>query len=480
MTPTLVRRSTAEKFLSLLLIFFINVFLIPAAPVSAASVPIGQMLTTGSTSATKVETTLFNGDKVETLAGQHAAVTLRDACLLNFNPDSLARIEQTSGAYRVNLERGEVLFASSQGSHQSLRIQAAGWDVLVPSGTSSKGRVLTGRDKVLVSALQGTLQIADRQAMHSLNEGETAEIPITPAPKPGQGVPGGAAKVMVYPTDDTDVPSGGTYVIKAQLLDAAGNPVGVAGVPVTFTLRPGTCTNGTPSTLQAQSAVTDNSGIAVVTMNVCTVRANADTISVSSPGLTGAATGNLVTMKCGSTAVSTLPATAGSPAKLVIYPTGDWDVPAGGIFVLKAQLLDATGNPVAASGVPVTFDLAPGVCKNGAPTTFRTKSGKTTSQKTQIAMTDKNGVASIAVNVCAVRTNVDLASVSSPGLTGATTANMIAVKGCPVGAYYGAVAAAAGFWGLGTIAATAAIVGTTTGIIIYETTTPQASPVRPQ
>jgi hypothetical protein len=165
---------------------------------------------------------------------------------------------------------------------------------------------------------------------------------------------------------------------------------------------------------------------------------------------------------------------------LVIYPTGDWDVPAGGIFVLKAQLLDATGNPVAASGVPVTFDLAPGVCKNGAPTTFRTKSGKTTSQKTQIAMTDKNGVASIAVNVCAVRTNVDLASVSSPGLTGATTANMIAVKGCPVGAYYGAVAAAAGFWGLGTIAATAAIVGTTTGIIIYETTTPQASPVRPQ
>jgi hypothetical protein len=476
-----MRRSTAEKFVSLLLILFLNVFVIPALPVSAASVPIGQMLTTGSTSATKVETTLFNGDKVETLAGQHAAVTLRDAGLLNFSPDSLARIEQTSGAYRVNLERGEVLFASSQGSHQGLRIQAAGWDVLVPSGTSAKGRVLTGRDKVLVSALQGALQIADRQGMHSLDEGLTAEIPITPAPKTGQGSSGTAAKVMVFPADDTDVPAGGTYAIKVQLIGAAGNPVGVAGVPVTFTLNPGTCTGGAPSNLQAQSAVTDNSGIAVVTMNVCTVRANADTVSVSSPGLTGTTTGNLVTMKCGSTSVSALAATAGTAARLVVYPTEDWDVPAGGTFVLKAQLLDATGHPVAAAGVPVTFNLAPGVCKNGATTTLRTKDGRTTSRRTESARTDKNGVASITMNVCNVRTNVDLASVSSPGLPGATTANMIAVNGCcAVGAYYGARIVPLGFWGLGMIAGAAAVVGTTTGIIIYETTTPEASPVRPQ
>lgn len=480
MTPTVVRRSTAEKFLSLSLIFFMNIFVIPAAPVSAAALPIGQMLTTGSTSATKVETILFNGDKVETLAGQHAAVTLRDAGLLNFNPDSLARIERTSGAYRVNLEKGGVLFASSQGSHQSLRIQAAGVEVLVPSGTSSKGKMLTGRDAISVTALQGALQIADRKAMRSLNEGETAEIPITPAPKTGQGSSGAAAKVMVFPADDTDVPAGGTYAIKAQLTDAAGNPVAVAGVPVTFILKPGICTGGAPSNLQAQSAVTDNSGIAIVTMNVCTVRANVDTVGVSSPGLTGATTGNLVTMKCGSPTVSTLAATAGTPTKLVVYPTEDWDIPAGGTFVLRAQLLDATGHPVAAAGVPVTFNLTPGVCRNGAATIFRTESGKTTSRRTQTARTDKNGVASVAVNVCNVRTNVDLASVSSSRLTGATTANMIAVNGCcAVGTLYGAAAPAAGYLGLGWIAAAIIGVGVTAGIIIYETNKPQASPVRP-
>jgi ferric-dicitrate binding protein FerR (iron transport regulator) len=286
------------KFVSLLLIFFMNVFMIPAAPVSAASAPIGQMLTTGSTAATKVETTLFNGDMVETLAGQHAAVTLRSAGILNFNPDSTARIEQTAGAYRVDLKKGTVSFASMKLSRQILTIQAAGVEVVVPEGTSARGRVMSNRDAVVVTALQGNLQISDSERVLSLAEGETAEMPISPSsPRAGQGSSGPAAGLIVYPTKETDILAGHTFVIKAQLLDAAGNPVNAAGIPVTFSLAAGACKGGTPSSLLTQSGVTDSFGIVSVTLRVCTVEGNVDTVSVSSPGLTGATTANLDSVK---------------------------------------------------------------------------------------------------------------------------------------------------------------------------------------
>ncbi len=291
------RRSIAEKILSLLLICSMSIFFIPVTT-SAASNPIGQVVTSGSSSITRAEGTLFNGDQIQTAAQEQTAVTLKDSSLLNFRGSTSARIAQSNGKYRVDLQKGEVLFASTPSSREPLTIGAAGVEVLVPGGTPAKGSVLTKRNAVVVTALQGNLQISDNRGMLSLIEGETAEVPIHPASSgAGQGSAGPATKLVVYPTSETDILAGHTFVIKAQLLDAAGNPVNVAGIPVSFTLNPGPCNGGTPSSLLTQTGVTDASGFVSVTIKICTVEGNVDTVSVSSPGLTGATTANLNSVK---------------------------------------------------------------------------------------------------------------------------------------------------------------------------------------
>lgn len=174
-----IHRSTTEKAISVLLMFMMSAFFIAPVTMSAAPVPIGQLLTTGGASLAHVESTVFNGDTVSTGPDQVAAVTLRNAGLLNFVGSSTARVEQIDNDYLVGLKNGGVLFASTDQSQQGLKILSNDVQIFVPRSTSATGKVFATARYVMVSATKGTLHVVNQGKTFAMNAGETNVFPTT-------------------------------------------------------------------------------------------------------------------------------------------------------------------------------------------------------------------------------------------------------------------------------------------------------------
>lgn len=186
-----------EKVLALLLIVLMNLLFISPVTTAAASAPIGQVVTSGATSVTQAEATLFSGDRISTAADQQMAVTLKNASLLTFKGSSSALISQTNGAYSVDLQKGEVLFASSALSQDALKIHSSNLDITIPTTSGVSGRVLLTGNGVEVSVLKGTIQVAHKGKYYAMKEGESNVFPAmedgaspdqTPSPKTGAKV----------------------------------------------------------------------------------------------------------------------------------------------------------------------------------------------------------------------------------------------------------------------------------------------------
>lgn len=203
MTP---RRSNSEKMIALMLIVVMNVFFIPVTT-SAAPAPIGQIVTNGAASVTQAEATLFNGDRISTAAHQQMAVTLKNASLLNFKGSSSARISQAGGVYRVELEKGEMFFASSAMSPDALKIQSSNLEITIPRASGVSGRVQLTGNIVEVSALKGAVLVARNGESFAVREGESNVFPAMetenpdpgPSPQPGAGAGAGVGAASGWP-----------------------------------------------------------------------------------------------------------------------------------------------------------------------------------------------------------------------------------------------------------------------------------------
>ena len=187
MTPLCLERPNCEKLLALMLIFAISGFYVPAPVLAATSAPIGQMVLSGATSQAQSDSTVFSGDVVTTAANQAAAITLKNSSLLNVAASSTARFERGSDCYRVGLTRGEVSFFSSKLGHEGLKIQSSGVEVSVPAGSTTKGKVVSTPDYVLVSALSGGIQVASKGKTYSVKEGDSSVIPTAATSNDGSG-----------------------------------------------------------------------------------------------------------------------------------------------------------------------------------------------------------------------------------------------------------------------------------------------------
>jgi FecR protein len=181
MYPRLSEKLTCEKILTLMLIFAISCFYIPAPILAATSTPIGQMVVSGASTPTASESTVFSGDVVSTAPNQGASVTLKNSSLLNVAASSTARFEQGSGCYRVGLTRGEVSFSASKLSHEGLKIQSSGVEVSVPAASTARGKVVSTPEYVLVSAFSGGIQVASNGKTYSVKEGDSSVIPTAVA-----------------------------------------------------------------------------------------------------------------------------------------------------------------------------------------------------------------------------------------------------------------------------------------------------------
>lgn len=173
MSPPLCKQRRSVKLVVLWLVFAINCFYLPIPSHLVAATPIGQMVVSGTASPTRAEATVFNGDVVTTAPNQAAAITLKNAGLLNVAASSTVRLEQDAENYRVGLDRGEVSFSSPGLGHGGLKVRASSVEVSVPAASAAKGRVVITPEHVLVSALSGGLQVASNGKIYSVSEGDS-------------------------------------------------------------------------------------------------------------------------------------------------------------------------------------------------------------------------------------------------------------------------------------------------------------------
>lgn len=123
-----------------------------------------------------------------------------------------------------------------------------------------------------------------------------------------------------------------------RVTDAYNNPV--AGVAVTFAASSG------GGSVTGASVTTNASGIAAVGSWTLGTTAGANTLTATSPGLTG------------SPAAFTATGVAGPSAKYVVT-AGTYSPAVGSPVLVTAQLADQFDNPVAQAGVSVTFSRSP-------------------------------------------------------------------------------------------------------------------------
>lgn len=182
--------SRARKMITLVMVVAITLFGLPPIAIQAAAAPIGQLLTSDASFPAQAESTLFNGDTVQTDSTHRIAVTLRSAGLLNFGNSSQAKINVENGCYLVGLTKGEVQFASSKFGSEGLKIKTSNLEVAVPQSSAVSGKVMSTDRYILVSSIKGNILVASNGNSITLNEGDTKVFPLAmnvAAPGLGQG-----------------------------------------------------------------------------------------------------------------------------------------------------------------------------------------------------------------------------------------------------------------------------------------------------
>ena len=194
--------------------------------------------------------------------------------------------------------------------------------------------------------------------------------------------------------------SSGTAVT-AVVTDANGTPVvdnnGTVNVTVTHNGQTATniLVNGTALTSSAPSV-----SVPLTTVN----NASEATLTISNTGTSADAGTYVVTVTSPSgatyalnSASVTVTETAAAPSKLVVSSTAQEVPESNAATVVKAQLEDQYGNPVALSGVPVTFYYS---ATGGSGTaTINGTSGATTATSGVTVETNSNGTAAATVTM---------------------------------------------------------------------------------
>ncbi|HEY0036047.1 MAG TPA: cadherin-like domain-containing protein, partial [Longimicrobium sp.] len=185
-----------------------------------------------------------------------------------------------------------------------------------------------------------------------------------------------------------------------QLRDANGNAVAQAGVTVTAAISSGAGTLGGTTT-----STTNASGLAAFADLTVTGSVGDRTLVFSGTGLTGATSG-------------TVTVTAGVATRLFLGTQPSDTAQSGVAFPRQpiVQLQDASGNPVAQSGVSVTAAIASGGGTLGGTATVNT---------------DASGVAIFANLSMTGAAGDRTLSFSASGLTGATSATVTLTVGPP-------------------------------------------------
>ncbi|HEX8271168.1 MAG TPA: Ig-like domain-containing protein, partial [Longimicrobiaceae bacterium] len=219
---------------------------------------------------------------------------------------------------------------------------------------------------------------------------------LTAATSNTVSVTAGAASQLAVTTEPSATVQNGVAFPQqptVQLRDAAGNPVGQAGVTVTAAIASGGGTLGGTTT-----ATTDAGGAATFTDLSITGTLGSRTLRFSAAGLADTT----------STAINV---TAGAASQLAIATQPSDSVQSGIAFPRQpaVQLRDASGNPVGQAGVTVTAALASGGPALGGTTT---------------ATTDASGVATFTDLSITGTVGDRTLSFSASGLTSATSANV--------------------------------------------------------
>jgi hypothetical protein len=216
-------------------------------------------------------------------------------------------------------------------------------------GGTFGGTITTGNNSVSIEGITyskaegGVVLSVSRISGQDLLPAESAAFSVTAGP---------AAKLEFTQQPGNGVAGATLAAVKVQLLDASGNPVPSAGIPVTLALG-----GGAGATLSGGSASTDASGGATFAGLSVNKAGTGYTLAASSGSLAGAT----------STSFSIQ---AGAPAKLV-FSQQPAAVVAGAGFSVKVQAQDALGNPATLS-TPLNITL---VRKTGNGTLGGTLSG---------------------------------------------------------------------------------------------------------
>ncbi|HSJ07876.1 MAG TPA: invasin domain 3-containing protein, partial [Longimicrobiales bacterium] len=166
----------------------------------------------------------------------------------------------------------------------------------------------------------------------------------------------GAATQYLVTTNTASVVAGGPVTITAQLADANGNPVTLAGRTVAWSKT------GDGGSFASPNTATNASGIATVTFTTGTTAGTVYTFT-GTDNLGAAGTSGPVTT------------TAGAATHYLVTTTPESAVVAGGQVAIMAQLADANGNAVALAGRTVTWSKTGDGGSFASPATSTNASG---------------------------------------------------------------------------------------------------------
>jgi adhesin/invasin len=154
------------------------------------------------------------------------------------------------------------------------------------------------------------------------------------------GLTGSPTTITLYAGNGQTATAGAAVATdpSVRVTDVYNNPV--AGVAVTFAAASG------GGSVTGASVTTDASGIAAVGSWTLGTTAGANTLTATSPGLNG------------SPILFTATGTAGSASRYVVT-SNNYSPAVGSPVLISAQLADQYNNPVAQSGVGVTFSKSP-------------------------------------------------------------------------------------------------------------------------
>jgi adhesin/invasin len=268
--------------------------------------------------------------------------------------------------------------------------------VAVTFAVASGGGSITGANAITnVSgvATVGGWTLGTTAGANSLTATRTG-LTGSPVTFTATGLTGNPTTITLNAGDNQSATAGSTVgtAPRVRVTDAYGNAV--SGVAVTFAVASG------GGSVAGGSVTTNSSGIAAVGSWVLGVTAGTNTLTATSPGLTG------------SPITFSATGTAGAATRYVVS-SSNYSPAIGSPVTITAQLADQYGNPVATQGLWVTFARTP------ASGTFTTVNP---------AQTGANGAATINLTMgMTVGTAYTVTATSSgPTRTGASPAIMTA------------------------------------------------------